>query len=239
MSDPIRKQIFDAIETKIAEVRKSKGYNMDCGLNPYQGAVVGLEVPFINFGPLEEGSATDTDAAYGNDVRTVRINIESAVEFSELDVAGDPVEYMLADLIEVIAGKKYALAFTSGGDYVIRPGHIITGADSAATALVESVSVSSGSWSSGTAAGTITLRRKTGVFTAENLNIGTNLNVCTVSGVLVTYNPESTTTAGLADNIQYIGGGARSYPEAGDNIIGCFAEFNILFYTLTGDPYNQ
>lgn len=239
MSDSIRKQIFDAIETKIAEVLKSNGYNTDCGQNPYQGAVEGLEVPFINFGPLDESSVVDENAAYGMDSRTVRINIESAVDFSELDVVGDPVEQMLADLIEVVAGKKYVIAFTSGGNYVIRPGHTVTGADSSATAFVESVSVSSGSWATGTAAGNITLRRKKGIFTAENLNVGSNLNVCTVTGSLTTSNPEVTTTGGLAGNIQYIGGGARSYPEAGDNVVGCFAEFNILFYTLIGDPYNQ
>lgn len=239
MSDPIRKQIFDSIETKIAEILKINGYNTDCGQNPYQGAVVGLEIPFVNFAPLGEVSAVLEETAYGQDSRTVRIGVESAVEYSDLDVVGDPVENMLADLIEVVAGKKYTIAFTSGGNYVIRAGHTVTGADSSATGFVESVSVSSGSWSAGTAAGNLVIRRKSGTFTAENLNIGANLNVCTITGSLTTSNPEVTTTGGLAENIQYVGGGARSYPEAGDNVVGCFAEFNILFYTLIGDPYNQ
>lgn len=239
MSNPIRQQILDAIETKLAQVLKTNGYNTDCGKNVYQSQVHGLEIPFENFAPQDETSAVDSEKAYGMDARVVRVTLESAVDYSELDSPGALVEQMLADQIEVFAGKKYSLAFTSGGTYSIQPGHTITGADSEATAYVESVSVTSGSWAGGNAAGTLTLRRKTGTFTAENLDVGSNSNVATIAGSPTTSNPEATTTGGLAENIQYVGGGARSYPEAGENVIGCYAEFNVLFYTLTGDPYNQ
>ena len=237
MSDSIRKQMFDAVETKIAGALKVNGYATDCGKHPYQGAVTGLELPFINFAPGEEAAVPEPE--YGRDVRTVRVIFEAGMEYVPGESAGELVEKMLADMIEVVSGSKWTVAFTSGGKYVIKPGHTITGADSSAIAMVESVALSTGAWASGTAAGTLTLRRKSGVFAAENLNIGTNTNVCTINGSLTRLTPEVTTADNKVDDILYVGGGARSYPEAGDNVAGCYAEFDFLFHTSIGDPYNQ
>jgi hypothetical protein len=172
-------------------------------------------------------------------VRTVRMIFEAGMEFVPGATAGELVEKMLADLVEVVSGSKWTVAFTSGGKYVPKPGHTITGATSAATAMIESVSLSTGAWAAGTAAGTLTLRRKSGSFAAENLNIGTNTNVCSINGLLTRLTPEVTTSDSKAEDVLYVGGGARSYPEAGDNVAGCYAEFDFKFHTLIGDPYNQ
>ena len=73
------------------------------------------------------------------------------------------------------------VAFTSGGTYVIAEGNTITGATSAATAVITRVVLESGSWAAGTAAGRLIFASQTGTFQAENLDVGANLNVATIA----------------------------------------------------------
>lgn len=74
------------------------------------------------------------------------------------------------------------LSFTSGGTYVIAEGNTITGATSAATAVITRVVLESGSFASGDAAGRLIFASQTGTFQAEDLNVGANLNVATIAG---------------------------------------------------------
>lgn len=68
----------------------------------------------------------------------------------------------------------HQVAFTSGGTRAIVAGDTITGATSGETAIVTAVSdLSSGTWAGGDAAGTLTLRTKSGTFQSENLNVTT------------------------------------------------------------------
>lgn len=76
----------------------------------------------------------------------------------------------------------YEIAFTSGGTYEIEEGDTITGATSTETATVERVQVTSGSWAGGDAAGWLTLSSPSGAFQAENLDVGANADVATISG---------------------------------------------------------
>jgi hypothetical protein len=76
--------------------------------------------------------------------------------------------------------KPASLAFTSGSTEIV-PGDTITGATSAATAIVETVSVTSGTWGGGNAAGTLTTYGQSGTFEAENLNVGSDSNVATIA----------------------------------------------------------
>lgn len=73
------------------------------------------------------------------------------------------------------------LAFTSGGTTEVSVGDTITGATSEATAVVVSVSLSSGSWAGGDAAGNFTIENKSGTFQSENLNVGSSSNVATIA----------------------------------------------------------
>lgn len=73
------------------------------------------------------------------------------------------------------------LSFTSGGTYEILEGDTITGATSAATAVITRVVLETGSWGAGTAAGRLIFASDTGTFQAENLNVGANLNVATIA----------------------------------------------------------
>lgn len=74
------------------------------------------------------------------------------------------------------------VSFTSGGTYTIAEGDTITGATSAATAVITRVVLTSGTWAAGTAAGKLIFASQTGTFQAENLNVGANLNVATIAG---------------------------------------------------------
>jgi hypothetical protein len=74
------------------------------------------------------------------------------------------------------------VAFTSGGTYEVIPGDTIVGATSGSTARVVSITLSSGTWAGGDAAGTFTLDTRNGALQSENLNVGTNLNVATIGG---------------------------------------------------------
>jgi hypothetical protein len=74
------------------------------------------------------------------------------------------------------------LSFTSGGTYEISEGDTITGAISAATAVITRVVLESGTFAAGTAAGRLIFASQTGTFQAENLNVGASLNVATIDG---------------------------------------------------------
>lgn len=106
------------------------------------------------------------------------------------------VNYVFQDNAAGTAGEMYKstsggwtlvalgreVAFTSGGTYVIAEGNTITGATSAATAVITRVVLESGTWAAGTAAGRLIFASQTGTFQAENLNVGANLNVATIAG---------------------------------------------------------
>lgn len=79
-------------------------------------------------------------------------------------------------------GNVRTLAYTSGGTHEVLVGDILTGASSGATARVISLTLTSGTWAGGDAAGTFTLCDKSGTFVAENLDEGGNSNVCTIAG---------------------------------------------------------
>lgn len=74
------------------------------------------------------------------------------------------------------------VAFTSGGTYEVLEGDIITGATSAATAIVRRVILTSGTWAGGDAAGRLIVNTQTGTFQSENLDVGANTNVATIAG---------------------------------------------------------
>jgi len=74
------------------------------------------------------------------------------------------------------------LAYTSGGTHEVLVGDVLAGGTSGATAIVESLTLTSGTWAGGDAVGTLTLRSQSGAFQSETLNEGSNSNVCTVGG---------------------------------------------------------
>lgn len=76
----------------------------------------------------------------------------------------------------------YELAFTSGGTYEIAAADTILGASSGAIAIVRRVVLESGAFNNGTAVGKLIVTNQVGTFQAENINVGANPDVATISG---------------------------------------------------------
>ena len=83
------------------------------------------------------------------------------------------------------SGKAtHALAFTSGGSggtKSIAVGDTIVGETGGATANVVSITITSGAWATNDAAGTLYVDTLTGVFQAETIKVGTDLNLANVA----------------------------------------------------------
>ncbi len=236
MSDTIREQIIAAIVTRLADIRTAKGYNTNIGQN-VQRVLRDVDfeaLPATTVWPQPETS--ERKYSYSNIV--MPINLNGLVAFGTVNASVE-AEKILGDLIELMTAIEWIQAYTSGGAYEIAAGHTITGATSGATAHVGVAGLSSGTWAGEDAAGNLTLRRLVGTFEAENLNVGANLNVATIAGPPTGQDAPTVVTGGLAEDIEYAGGGTESYPEAGHKDIGVPALFNIKYKTLAGDPYNQ
>jgi len=236
MSNTIREQIIAAIVTRLADIRIDKGYNTEIGQSVQRvlKEVDPGDLPGTTVWPQPES----VEKNYGFSQIVMPINLNGLVAFGAVN-ASIEAEKILGDLIELMTAIEWTLAFTDGGTYTISPGHTITGPISGATARVGVVTVSSGTWAGGDAAGDLTLRRLVGTFEAENLNVGANSNVATIAAAPTGQDAPTVVTGGLASGIEYMAGGPESYPEAGEKVIGVPALFNIHYRTLAGDPYNQ
>jgi hypothetical protein len=234
MSDSIRQQIIEAVVVKIAEIRIDKGYKTDMGKNVDVYKMHNPSLPYVAVWPgLEE-----INREYGSNQINMNMKVEGVQEIGSGDMM-ELSEQILADLIENIAGIKWTLDFTSGGTHVPSVGDTVTGETSGATAYIESITLDSGSWAGGDAAGSFTLRRKVGVFISEDLEIGGESNVATTDGTITSSSAESTTTDDLADDIQYVSGGLEEYPESGNEVVGMSANFIIAYPITMGNPYSQ
>ena len=123
----------------------------------------------------------------------------------------------VAGWTEIALGVE--IAFTSGGTYVIAEQDTITGASNGATAVVERVQVTSGSFSGGDAVGFLKLSGQTGTFIGEDLDVGANLNVATVAGdsAAITLSPGGRLAYDLS-NFADPAGAERVYGSDGVNL---------------------
>lgn len=237
MPDSIRENIISAVEAKLADILTTKAYNTSIGGHVYR---VKMKIdpdnlPCVNMFPMPE----NVEHVHGEAKKIMTILIGGIADYGDSNPSVI-AEQMLADLIECMAGYQFTMPFDSGGVYEIVAGDTIEGATSGATALVDTVSKSSGTWAGGDAAGNLTLRQKIGKFQdGENLDVGVNSDVATINGSVTKTSPEDGTCGGYADNIRYIAGGTETYPEPGHLTVGVVAEFEIAYFTLTGDPYHQ
>lgn len=79
----------------------------------------------------------------------------------------------------------YLVYFDSGGTYEIQVDDTITGDVSGATALVADLTVISGTWASGTAAGFLVLTGMIDTLQNENISVGANSNCAAIDGEYV------------------------------------------------------
>lgn len=238
MTDTIREQILSAIETRLAEITTARGYNKALGASVFRARrnVDPDDLPCVVLFPRPE----EASRQYGKDVCTMEVEVQALAKFGSSNVS-EVAEQMLGDVIEIMTARKWTLDYDSGGVAEIEAGDTLTGATSSATAIVDAVTLDSGTWAGGDAAGTLTLRRKGGTFQdRENLNqSGGQANIGTVDGTASRETPETGVTDGLADDIRYIRGGGVEYPEGEEISVGTSAVFEIEYRVVPGNPYAQ
>lgn len=234
MTDTIRKRIISNVETALASVLQTAGYNTDAGAHVYvaRRKLDKIEGRSLAVWPGSEDVARD----YGVNVCSMNVRIEALAMFGD-DDADEMGEDLLGDVIEGMTAPVLTMAFTSGSSEII-VGNTITGADSGATAYVAGVSLAAGTWAGEDAAGTLTLRRMVGRFSGENLNAGASLNVAATDGTISAALPVERVSGSLADDIVYTGGQVV-YPDEEERAVGIRAEFIIQYQTRAGDPYSQ
>lgn len=239
MADTIREQIIKNVVSKVGIVRTANAYNTDFGKKVLRAELIPDDLdnlPASSVFPLPETGAE----RYGQRLSRLMEMRVQAIETLRERNASVVSELLLADLMEVIFGIIWTMNFDSGGTFEPQVGHEIEGETDGATAIIQAVTLDSGSWSGADADGSFTLRRVSGVFgNNETLKIHGNSNVATVDGALTGQDPKDTTTGGLADSIDYVSGGTEEYPVAQNEVVGAGIVLNIGYKTLTGDPYTQ
>lgn len=232
----IRERIIANIISKLAVIRTANGYQTDIG-SAILRVARRVDPEALVAGVITPKKDRLKRMRHGSIQIIMPLYIEAVVAHGAVNPSV-MAERLMADLIEAITGIVWSMRFTNGS-IEIKAGDTITGAASGATALIQAVTVLAGTWAGGDAAGTLTLRRVTGTFTAENLNVGSQTNVATIGAEIIGIDPIDGTTGGLADNIRYIRGGVNYYPEGNGQITGIVTAWDIDFNIRTGDPYDQ
>lgn len=147
-----------------------------------------------------------------------------AFKVGATSAAGD-VKVYHNDLIQTNPSGK-TVAFTSGGTAKIKPGDTITGATSAATAIVMGVRITSGTWGGGDAAGFLFVRSDSGTFQAENLDTTTQANIATIAGALA--------AAGL---FVHVGLGLHTVGVPGSQLLGIRGA--VVFHDAAGAEWED
>lgn len=235
--DTIREQIISAMKSRAEQIKKTRGFNTDLGNNVIRAfnIPVGYEdIPAMSLFPNPE----EETGNYGNPSRLMPVRIIGQDKIGSFDssVKGEQIK---GDLEEAFSGQQIILPFTSGGDYPISVGQIITGETSGFTALVEVVEITSGSWATEDAAGNLTLRRIVGIPQSETIKVGLELDVASIAGSYTHKTPSDVCAAGLADYIVFNTGGTESYPQEGQKSIACEIVFHVSYKIAPGNPYNQ
>lgn len=120
-------------------------------------------------------------------VPAVKVNDTDFAGSGDYTPAAADVEFSKGPLQPYATLSILKLAFTSGSEKAstdpgLEAGDSIDGATSGADATVGLVNVTSGSWGAGTAAGDVWIYDQTGTFESENLDVGSDANIATISG---------------------------------------------------------
>lgn len=227
----IREQVISALATELANIRIANGYHTDIGQNIVRGRydLWPAELPAIVL-------IADTESVVRRDSHvelSIPVNLEAFVHFGTHNSAIES-EKVLGDLLVNMLSTRLMVAFTNGSREP-QLGRTLTGATSGATAILESITLSSGAWASGTAAGTFSVRMPHGDFESEILKNEGNETIAQTDGT-ITLMPR---LSDLVNDIEYQNGGIDILPDPGENIVKTVATFTVHYVTLTGNPYQQ
>jgi len=151
----------------------------------------------INFTLNDAGA----DATVGDSFTiTVPAGSGAVQEFDPAAIDGTATPHgFLIDGVDTTDTTQRSVAFTSGGVIELRAGDVVTGATSGATAQIVSISVTSGTWAAGTAAGTLVVDNQVGTFQSENLDAVSQANICTIGANTAAYTPAIDSVAIVRD----------------------------------------
>ena len=238
MTDSIREQIFTAWGLRLTAITTANQYNSNMGSNALRShlpAVSSPIVPCVGF----HVDAEDAAPLYRDNLnKIVPIRVQGIAEFGSTQ---PPVmaELLYADIEECLLCQEYTLDYDSGGPNEISSGDPLEGEDSGATGLVFSVSLDSGTWAGGDAAGTFSMRRVSGDFeNDEELSVGIDTGAATVDGVMSVQDEVELSTSGIAENIIMVGGSILPPDEKG-KVVGVQIDFNVSYRQIAGNPYSQ
>jgi hypothetical protein len=164
-----------------------------------------------DFSPLNGATAIYNPGANNLKVLANHIEFAATLGGTAIDLSAVKGAMIANNLIGANYSTQITIAFTSGGTYAVQVGDVVDGNGSLGTATVTAVNVTSGSWAGGDAAGTLVATVATGAVgelapttgAAETLNVGANLDVCTVSSV--TYTNYQIRIRGGAKSTQILG----------------------------------
>lgn len=227
----IREQIISKLKTELEKILSTNGYYTDIGQHAIRGRydISADEIPAVVLLPGTESAERE---GFHTTI-SLPVSLEAFVHFGthNADIEGNKV---LGDLLVNMASVRLTLVFNTGSKQPVL-GQTISGASSLATGVLESITVTSGAWATGDAAGTFSIRLPYGEFTSEALENEGGETIAQTTGA-ITLIPR---LSNLVNDIEYQSGGVEILPDPGENIVKTTAEFIIHYVTLTGNPYKQ
>lgn len=233
----IRERILELIKTEIGKIRTANGYVTDIGQNPVRGRydLFPTELPAV----MMIANQDTAEARLGHGVNAIPLLIEGFKHYPNTgtdysDRAAREAENMLGDILSCILAPRITMTFSNG---VREPstGIVLTGATSGATAILESITLSSGSWAAGTATGTFSLRQPWQSYTSELLLNPGNETIANTTGTMTEIAPYND----LTNQIEYVRGGIEPLPDPGEDVLKVSVSFTVFYATLFGNPYKQ
>ena len=238
MTDSIREQILSNFETRLEAITTANQYNSDMGktvLRSHLPPIDGSLCPAIGFHVDDE---ENLEMYHREERKELPIRCQGIDKF-KTHTAPEKAELLYADICECVLADEWELDFDSGGTDEISAGDTLTGETSAATALVISVSLDSGAWADGDAAGSFTLRRMVGTFTDnEEITANTDTGAATVDGAQSGTGALSLTTGGLCEGITFSTGNIQT-PDQDGTVVGVQIVFRVRYRSIAGNPYSQ
>jgi len=238
MTLSIREQILVNFGTRLGDIELANQYSSDMGTEVFRSFLPPIDsslAPCVGYYvDMEENTALYAR----KEVRVLPVRVQGVAEFGSV---APPVmaERLYADINECVLGDQYTLSYDSGGTSEIVSGDLIEGETSGAEALVISVSLESGTWAGGDAAGAFTLRRVKDLFTNnEDLTVSAVAGMATVDGTLSGQGPVDLLTGGLADAVTFFSGNLIM-PDADGITVGANVVFYVRYKQIAGNPYSQ
>ncbi len=116
MADTIRESIIAAIETAMADIRKSSGYETDAGQSVNRGKWVTASTPLpaMSIMPLEEIN----EPIPGRHNLTMRVRVDGISEFLEKRNPSENAEKLLGDIIKRMTNPGLTAVHGGYGDKV-------------------------------------------------------------------------------------------------------------------------